>query len=69
VTSRSGYDARLERADISAPIVFTLPGALLAVTGLADAPSDSVALKPVRGLPRRLHTGAGGSKDTPARTT
>jgi sodium/hydrogen antiporter len=39
--------ARLERADLSAPIVFTLAGALLAVVGLVDIPSESVALKPL----------------------
>jgi sodium/hydrogen antiporter len=39
--------ARLERADLSAPIVFTVLGALLAVTGLVDAPSDAVGLKPL----------------------
>jgi NhaP-type Na+/H+ or K+/H+ antiporter len=37
--------ARLERADFSAPIVFTLLGALLAVAGLVDTPSAPVALK------------------------
>ena len=39
--------ARVERADLSAPIVFTLVGALLAVVGLVDTPSESVALKPL----------------------
>jgi NhaP-type Na+/H+ or K+/H+ antiporter len=39
--------ARLERADLSAPIVFTLVGALLVVLGLVDAPSAPVALKPL----------------------
>lgn len=39
--------ARLERADLSAPIVFTLVGALLAVIGLVDTPSESAALKPL----------------------
>jgi sodium/hydrogen antiporter len=39
--------ARLERADLSAPIVFTLVGALLVMLGLVDAPSAPVALKPL----------------------
>ena len=39
--------ARLERADLSAPIVFTLVGALLAALGLVHAPSESAALKPL----------------------
>lgn len=39
--------ARLERADLSAPIVFTLTGALLAVAGLVDTPEESTALKPL----------------------
>lgn len=39
--------ARLERADLSAPIVFTLVGALLAALGLLDTPSESAALKPL----------------------
>ncbi len=39
--------ARLERADLSAPIVFTLVGALLAALGLVDTPSDSSTLKPL----------------------
>jgi NhaP-type Na+/H+ or K+/H+ antiporter len=39
--------ARLERADLSAPIVFTLIGALLVVLGLVDAPSAPVTLKPL----------------------
>jgi NhaP-type Na+/H+ or K+/H+ antiporter len=39
--------ARLERADISAPIAFTLVGALLVIVGLVDTPSESVALKPL----------------------
>jgi NhaP-type Na+/H+ or K+/H+ antiporter len=38
---------RLERADLSAPIVFTLVGVLLAVLGLVDAPSAPAALKPL----------------------
>lgn len=37
--------ARLERADLSAPIVFTLVGALLATAGLVDTPTESTALK------------------------
>lgn len=39
--------ARLERADLSAPIVFTLMGALLAVLGLVDAPTVPETLKPL----------------------
>jgi hypothetical protein len=39
--------ARLERADLTAPIVFTLVGALLVVVGLVDTPSAPVALKPL----------------------
>ncbi len=39
--------ARLERADLSAPIVFTLVGALLVVLGLVDAPTAPVTLKPL----------------------
>jgi NhaP-type Na+/H+ or K+/H+ antiporter len=39
--------ARLERADLSAPIVFTLVGALLVLLGLVDAPSAPAALKPL----------------------
>jgi len=39
--------ARLERADLTAPIVFTLVGALLVVAGLVDTPSAPVALRPL----------------------
>jgi len=39
--------ARLERADLTAPIVFTLVGALLVIVGLVDTPSAPVALKPL----------------------
>jgi NhaP-type Na+/H+ or K+/H+ antiporter len=39
--------ARLERADLTAPIVFTLVGALLVLAGLVDTPSAPVALKPL----------------------
>ena len=39
--------ARLERADLTAPIVFTLVGALLAVVGLIDEPSAPETLKPL----------------------
>jgi NhaP-type Na+/H+ or K+/H+ antiporter len=39
--------ARLERADLSAPIVFTLVGALLVVVGVVDTPSAPVALMPL----------------------
>ncbi|GAA2031745.1 cation:proton antiporter [Terrabacter terrae] len=39
--------AKLERADLSAPIVFTVVGALLAVLGLIDAPAAPVTLKPL----------------------
>lgn len=39
--------ARLVRADLSAPIVFTVVGALLAFGGLVETPSDSVALRPL----------------------
>jgi NhaP-type Na+/H+ or K+/H+ antiporter len=39
--------ARLERADLTAPIVFTLVGALLETAGLVETPSDSTALKPL----------------------
>jgi NhaP-type Na+/H+ or K+/H+ antiporter len=39
--------ARLERADLSAPIVFTAIGAILAWVGLVDAPSAPERLKPL----------------------
>ena len=39
--------ARLQKADLTAPIVFTVIGALLAFTGLVDAPSASERLKPL----------------------
>ena len=43
----SAVSARLERADLTAPIVFTLVGALLVIFGLVDAPSAPVDLKPL----------------------
>ena len=39
--------ARVERADLSAPIVFTAIGAAFAVLGLIDAPSAPETLKPL----------------------
>ena len=39
--------ARLERADLSAPIVFVGVGAALTATGLVDAPASSHALQPL----------------------
>jgi len=39
--------AKLERADLSAPIFFTVIGALLAVLGLVDAPAAPETLKPL----------------------
>ena len=39
--------ARLERADLTAPIVFTLVGALLALVGLIDEQSAPETLKPL----------------------
>jgi len=39
--------AKLERADLSAPIVFTVVGALLTVLGLVDAPAAPETLKPL----------------------
>ena len=39
--------ARLEQADLTAPIVFTLVGALLALVGLIDEPSAPETLKPL----------------------
>lgn len=39
--------ARLERADLTAPIVFTVLGALLAAGGLIDAPTAPATLKPL----------------------
>jgi sodium/hydrogen antiporter len=38
---------RLERADMTAPIVFVVVGAVFAGTGLVDAPSATAALKPL----------------------
>jgi NhaP-type Na+/H+ or K+/H+ antiporter len=39
--------ARLERADLTAPVVFTLVGAAMAWSGLVDASSPSEAVTPV----------------------
>ena len=39
--------ARLERADLTAPIVFVVIGAVLGWVGLIDAPSAPESLKPL----------------------
>jgi len=39
--------ARLERADLTAPIVFTVVGALLVMFGMVHRPEDTVELKPL----------------------
>ena len=39
--------ARLQRADLTAPIVFTVIGALVALSGMANAPSAPERLKPL----------------------
>src|SRR4029450_47505 len=38
---------RLERADLTAPIIFVAVGGLFAATGLVDAPSLAQPLKPL----------------------
>lgn len=38
---------RLERADLTAPIIFVAVGGLFAASGLVDAPSVAQTLKPL----------------------
>jgi NhaP-type Na+/H+ or K+/H+ antiporter len=41
------FSARLEHADVTAPIVFVIVGALLAAGGLVEGPAAPEALKPL----------------------